>query len=287
MWHQPRALLAILALGVPACVKGPAIVAGSCYDVLVAPWPDSAGYGADTVGLAPPHRIRLTADRFMPDTAAKIIAEVPGVMPSIHSIAVWRRPSPDTVEFVWSTGYIGVKLRLGGPGDSLSGTAQSFFDYRDGDYVHAEASRVDCAAPIPAVARAHRRFEISVPLESGDTLRLGGQPPTRSHGDSITWFQRRLHVDPAGLFAAADSVHSDAHENVITGLTIYYPKLTRVSEVVEQLESVLGTPTWVMDRKSIEGDQLEGAAWSDRYDTIIVWGPERIRVTLGLQRPPT
>lgn len=42
---------------------------------------------------------------------------------------------------LWSAGYVGVVLHLGGTGKLLNGYAESFFDYREGDRTPARAER--------------------------------------------------------------------------------------------------------------------------------------------------
>lgn len=261
------------------------VVPGSCYDIAIAAWPDSFEVGADSMGFAPSPRVRLDSTWTTTDSTARSIADLPGVMPGIHTMASWQRHAPDSVLMIWSTGYTGVGLHLGGTADTLTGTAVAFHDDRGGAWTPARAVRVGCAAPIPTAARAVRRFRVAVPLASGDSLEIGARVP-----DSL-WVgseARRWSPDspPVGAFRGADSSRVDlGPDGRIVGIWLLgYPSSVTVPELAARLEGLIGRPTGSYGVETMDGDPLDGVYWADRYTRVSVTGPELVRISIRTQR---
>ena len=276
----------LLVLACAGCSREFAIEPDSCYNVAISEWPADSDYGGDSLEVAPPPRVRVHGARSSGDTTPGIIAELPGVMPSVHSHASWRYIVPDSLMMVWSTGYGGVVLRLGGRPDSLKGSAESFFDYRGGHMTGAMATLVDCSAEIPEGARAVRRFHVGVPLASGDTLIVGGRLSPTLDLDSTRTARVQVREVPVGAFRRATSVTVDTVGSIITFIIIDYPHTVSVAELAAELEAVIGPPTGVTSTRTTYGDALEGVGWVDRYDSISVWGRDGVRITISTHRLP-
>jgi len=261
------------------------VAPGDCYEITISPWPDSSEVRSDSLEISPPPRIQLDSTWLPSDSSGRRIAELPDVLPSVHSFGGWFQPSPDSVRFAWSTGYSGVVLHLGGTADSLTGLAESFYDFRDGALTSARAVRVDCSAPIPIEARAVRRYDVAVPLDSGDSLKVGAQVPASLWTDSMGTGRKRLIPAPVGPFRGAESTRVDLYgDGRVAGIVLDYPGSMTVSELAGRLENLLGPPTVSRRGESIYGDPTESVYWADRYTFVRVSGPESIRIYIGSQR---
>jgi hypothetical protein len=77
-----------------------------------------------------------------------VLATPPGALPSIHRYALWQPALADSVQLIWSTGFSGLRMTVGGRLDELRGEAWAFWDFpRDPLTADAVAQRVPCDAP--------------------------------------------------------------------------------------------------------------------------------------------
>lgn len=98
-------------------------LAGTCWSLELGLWAPPLG----------PRDIRIPPERFRLDGAwrSSTRRRVVPMPPPLDALGGWRRLPGDSVEVVWSTGYQGVRLRLGlTPEGELEGTASAFSDVR-------------------------------------------------------------------------------------------------------------------------------------------------------------
>jgi len=126
-----RRLIAIAAFGVPIGARAqqdPSTVVrkiGGCYTLTLGRWSGPLPTSTPEAHT-PPSRFRL-------DTVAvqhqrsRFAVEPEQLVPG-RMAASWAPLPHDSISLFWSTGYIGVTLRLAVRGDSLVGTAKAFRD---------------------------------------------------------------------------------------------------------------------------------------------------------------
>ena len=242
-----RLLLGTLLL-VLGCGETLLPLEGQCL-LLIAPFADSLYTGAvDSLETATPSRVRLS-DRRIRDQgghAAWAIDSIPGATPSVHTMRYWMTPSPDSVVLVFSTGFAGVALRLDRGGETLSGQAESFFDYRGGDLTSATAKPVQCDAPVPPSERYTSHIIGEVRLRDHDhPLRLDEPLDTPSISiDSVVNTLVHLRAAPIGMLQGGSGVIVGTRSGgVVRSIDVAFPDSVAVQDVVKQLEAELGPPT--------------------------------------------
>jgi hypothetical protein len=200
---------------------------------------------------------------------------VPGGVPSVHRYAFWRPVGSDSVELMWSTGYSGLRMTLGGQPAELRGEARSFWDFpRTAMTADATARRVRCDAPAHPSAAAQRLVFRAVPLEGGDSVAIGATFSTISGGaDLVRGRLFRMRRAPAGPFAGATAVEVSVNpRDTIWRVEINYPADTELDSLVARLSSLLGTPvsrdTFRL-RTSNEVTSV-GSSWSNRTTRLTV-----------------
>jgi len=103
-----------------------------CYSLTLGRWTPTVEMGEDTIFMVPPRRFRVdsTPD---PDLRARAGSRAYLVRaldaPPIHTHGSWQWVRPDSVELLFSDGYSGLALTLYVRGDSLVGTAETFWDF--------------------------------------------------------------------------------------------------------------------------------------------------------------
>lgn len=250
-----------------------ASLGGACLDLQVPQWPEAR---QDSLAFLPPPRVRLHESAISSDPQYSVLTEVPGSLPGIHRIAMWRVLSADTLELGWSTGFDGVMMRLRIASDTLTGRAESFHDVGDGMHASAEAVRVACDAPLPPAMR-RRHGPTVVPLHTeGAFIAIGGRVDPRWGAHLVESGEYRLSVSVTGVFAGADSTHVDLDSrDQIAIIRLSYRNAETFSRVVEDLVRTLGAPSG--------GGFLRNrdlTAWVDR-ERWIVTDATRQQVTLA------
>jgi hypothetical protein len=231
--------------------------------------------------------VRLDTLSSARDSLYQRIVELPGVMPSVHRYSGWRHTPGDSIELYWSTGYVGVVMRLAGRAEVLSGSAESLFDSRYGTTVPAGAELVECDAPVPAAARPARRFSTALLLESGDTLLLGAPIPIGLSAPAAQGPRIPLESLPTGPpYEGAEALTVDVDSlGLVARVSVHYPDSVRFEELARRMEAELGPPTSASEGTSIVGSvYLQTVGWVDRYHALSVWGPENVRVSLSRHR---
>ncbi|QJR37151.1 hypothetical protein [Gemmatimonas groenlandica] len=119
----PRALIAQTALLDPRVSS----YAG-CYTVSRVRW--SAGVDAARVSKAqtPPSTFRLDTLTVAARGGTGSVVIPTNLVASTRTLTAWQPLPNDSVRVVWSTGFVGVVLRLGARGDTLAGHATTFHD---------------------------------------------------------------------------------------------------------------------------------------------------------------
>jgi hypothetical protein len=289
---------AALACGVGGCGERPrdsAVVAdsvvlpvevGGCYDIVVERMPDLDFYFTDGHAAAVPPRIRLDSlpvDHWW-GADYRQIGVLPEVRPGLLPLSGWQHLGTDSILLSWGTGYESVTLRLGGEPRSLRGTAETWWDYREGAVTGASAEFVDCSAPVPDSMRPV--YEVQPPavaLASGDTI-VVGQPP--SPGIAVLDREDGLYplvvfnAVPIGTFRDATAVSARLDSLGIVrsiGLRFEYPIL--VTNLRERLEPLLGPPMSADSAIGANGTVSGYVDWHDRFHGVhISFPPTDVRI---------
>jgi hypothetical protein len=241
-----------------------------CYDLTIGEWAPALPEGSPSWYVTPPPRIELTdtfaARHGVPDSLRRAVTPAPGVMPSVHSMAFWSMPSPDTVALVWSNGFTGVRLRVGRTETGLAGNARSFTDVV-GDPRHeapALARPVACDAPMAAAWRERYPYGRGFLLATGDSLLLDAPLPVGVTGDSVGRAAFMLDVVPGGVLAGATSVVVALdREGNISSIRANFPSDARLENLVILMEAVWGPASTVWSDTTATGALRSGAEWDD------------------------
>ena len=134
-----------------------AAIAG-CYDLRLGEWSPPMSIGGDSVFLQPPSRIELATTKGTVRggrVRGYALHPAPGARRSVHRYAYWSVDDSVRIRLVWTNGLSGVRIMLRPHGDTLRGTAESFWDFeRPTQTTGAVASRVMCSDTL-AVHRGH------------------------------------------------------------------------------------------------------------------------------------
>jgi hypothetical protein len=254
---------------------------GACYDLSIGPWHPAQQLREDSIFVAPPSRVRFNTARSERRPDHFVLLTAPGALPSVHRYAMWRLVGSDTVELIWSTGFSGLRMTLGGRPGELRGLAQAFWDFpRTPLIADASARRVPCDPP--ARPTAQRLVFRAVPLVDGDSVALGAPfAPVRPQADSLRGRRFRMRRAPTGPFARATSVEVGVNaRDTIWIMEVSYPTGTEFESLVAELSSALGAP---VSRDTVSS---VWAAWSNRTTRLTLrrWattsGERRITATL-------
>ena len=139
-------IAAVLAAGLIAPSRQQP-VAGKCYEMTRGPWRPAMDVGEDSVFSAVPRRVRFTtarSSRWWRDSAAFAVEPLSGR--TVHGPGAWRwRREGRELSVLWSTGYSGVTAELSIDGDTLRGTARTFWDFgRDPQEALLTAAPISC-----------------------------------------------------------------------------------------------------------------------------------------------
>jgi hypothetical protein len=283
-------LCAALAAGfggpatVVAQALAPSQLAGACYDILMGPWRQPTDQlRADSIFIAPPSRVRFDTARSERQPDRFVLSTPLGALPSVHRMAYWWPLGSDSVALVWSTGYSGLRMRLGGEPAELRGEARAFWDFpRDPLTAGVTARRVLCDVPArPGVA--NQRFVIrAVGLEGGDSVALGTPfAAIRDRADSVRGRTFRMRRAPAGLFVGAKMVDvSRSIGDTIRRVEVTYAADAELESLVSRLSSTMGAPV-SRDTSRLDAPAGPGrvtVTWSNRTTTLWL---SRSRLTAG------
>lgn len=126
-----------------------------CWALALSPWTPAAELGTDSVFITPPARIELTADSSIDARPTGLVVRpAPGTRATIHRFVYWERLGPDSLRIVFSTGFSGVLMRLARSGETLRGSARTFWDAQRPVQTSAvTATPIPCAPPAPTRER--------------------------------------------------------------------------------------------------------------------------------------
>jgi hypothetical protein len=272
------ALLAIASAG-PTAAEAQALgrseLAGACYDLSIGPWRSTQQLAEDSIYIAPPSRVRFDTARTERWPDRFVLLTAPGAVPSVHRHALWRSVGSDSLELMWSTGFSGLRMTLGGQRGELHGEARAFWDFdRTPSTADAIARRVPCAAPANPPAAAQRLVFRAVPLEGGDSVAVGATfSSIRAGADSVRGRQFRMRRAPAGPFAGATAVEVTVNRrDTVWRVEVTYPADTELESLVARLSSLLGRP--------VSRDTFRLRPSNDAASVSVAWSNRTTRLTL-------
>jgi hypothetical protein len=267
--------------GAMAQALGRSELAGACYDLSLGPWHPAQELREDSIYIAPPSRVRFDTariERWRSEGFA--LRPAPGALPSVHRHAFWRSVG-DSVELLWSTGFSGLRMTLGGRPGELRGRARTFWDFgRTPTTADATARRVPCDASSQAVAQ--RLVFRAVPLEGGGSVAIGATLTSiRAAIDSVRGRLFRARRAPAGPFAGATAVEVAVNaRDTVWRVEIPYPSGTDFESLVARFTRELG-PLVSRDTLRLPPSTEAGSvsvAWSNRTTRLAL---RRWRTTGG------
>ena len=150
-----QVLILIAAIGVPGGVGAQRDASAhvrnraGCYALALGPWSGPLPNGSPAPHT-PPAQCRLDTLALQTNPRPRFVVEPARLVPG-HMVASWALLPNDSISMFWSTGFVGVSLRLGVRGDSLVGIATTF---HDGHFLgeppdpsaSAVATRIACAS---------------------------------------------------------------------------------------------------------------------------------------------
>ena len=119
-----------------------------CYATHLGDWSGPLPPNGLPTAHTPPAQFQLDTLPVRLGSAAFAV-QPPRLVEHSHMVASWALLPSDSIRMFWSTGFVGVSLRLGVRGDSLVGTATAFHDeHYPGEppdpTVSVVATRIDC-----------------------------------------------------------------------------------------------------------------------------------------------
>ena len=191
--HTAALLAAIAAAALKLHAQQPAESAAvhrlsGCYRITLGSWSGPLPATGMPAAHTPPAHFRLDTVAVQGRFASGYVVEPHALARQRRGVrpASWRPLGGDSLSVVWSTGFVGVTLRLVARGDTLVGRARTLHD------AHAAGEPPDPEASVTAV-----RVRCEAELR-GPTLRLDTSPPVR-------WAHRGEFPDDA-FAEIADSV---------------------------------------------------------------------------------
>ncbi len=256
----------------------PGDLAAACYDLSLGPWGPVPLRGGDTIYIAPPSRVRFDTVRAERRRGDFMLSTAPGALPSVHRYAYWLpAATEDSVELVWSTGFSGLRMTIGGTREELRGQASAFWDFpRQPLIADAVARRVSCDAPAHPSAAEQRLVLRAVPLEGGDSVAVGMPlAAIRPLADSLRGHTFRMRRAAAGAFAGATTVDVSVNRrDTVWRVMVDYPADTAFESLVARLSGPLGPPVSSDTlRLPASGEAVRlWAMWSNRTTQLAVHG---------------
>jgi hypothetical protein len=295
-----RHTLAVLALAWVELARATAIgaqglgrhyLAGACYDLSVGSWRPAPLRGADTIYIAPPSRVRFDTVRAERSSDRFAMTTAPGALPSVHRFAIWWPVGGDSVGLIWSTGFSGLRMKLGGQPDELRGEAEAFWDFpRDPLTAEVTARRVSCDAPPHPSVTAQRFVFRAVPLASGDSVPIGVPfISIRAIADSVRGRLFRMRHAPAAPFSGATAVEVSVNtRDTVWRVEVAYPPGTDFESLVARFATELGPPVSrsTLPNQPAPAVSSEWITWANRttrltlYHSVSTGGEPRITVVL-------
>lgn len=241
---------------VPTATRPSSETANGCHDVTVGEWAVEKpvpGQEPEPVPSAEPVPGTTNSSTEVPpriefggpvewDSSYTEIVVPKGALPSVHN-DMRGLVVDDSLFLVFSTGFSGVRARLGRFGEGWTGTARWFVDVLPFQ-VNVRAMNltpVSCDSPPPVSIDALRpAIPRSVELEGGQAITLW--EPLPESVDTIR--AGRLHVvgRTAGLFGATDSiaVRLRRRGGLVESITLWYPNADAHAAVLGRLRDRYG-----------------------------------------------
>jgi hypothetical protein len=271
-------------------VHGQDLVPTGCFDLEMGAWTPEIRLGADSLVMAPPHRIRLGAEPgkgIANREVGRSLEAAPGVNPSVHRVRFWDG-TREELSLVWSTGFSGVRMQLEPEGGSLVGTARTFWDLpREVQSASVTAVPIPCDAAVSVDHRLRYSFSRGIAGPSGDSIRIGEPLPegvdVAIESERVVYYRGELE----GPFSGAEEVRIWVPDGVVREIRMRFSGERRFEDIVADMVGVFGEPT---SRAGSDSDR-DGlishlAGWSGRMIRISAHGstvggvPSPVRVIL-------
>lgn len=157
----------------------------------------------------------------------------------------WRPVSDDSLSIVWSSGFTGTVGHFAArAGNTLSGRLRTFVDVKGRPRYRAQAKavRVACSAPPEVPASAAGPGLWFVPLEGGDTLRVGRLLP-ESFVESAGDVSYGIDGTPTGIFSGSREVRVQlTRGRAVADVRLRYPGDASLDSLVAVFRDTLGAP---------------------------------------------
>ena len=117
-----------------------------CYTLALSPW--SPPLSGDVRYAATPDAIELTGIRMAGFKKAErfLVKPALGAKASVHSMSFWHLTPEGEVAITFTTGYVGLTMRLVRKGSVLVGTAITAGDDNPGEHIQTTGARADKVA---------------------------------------------------------------------------------------------------------------------------------------------
>lgn len=268
-------IIVVLALGAAGTGFAQSVDVAGCYDLEIGAWSPTIDLGVDTLYVAPPPRIQMgTEPGFGLGGRAQgmLLEPAPGALPSVHRYSWWEEIGEDSVHLIWTTGYSGLRMRLGVQGRVLRGAASTFWDFgRATQTAPATATAVRCDAPLELRARIAYRFPRGIGFVGADSI-LVGESISSSGPELVEESERRFHAvgEPRAPFETATEIWVVVENGgLIRRIEARFGAEVSHEQIVERLSAAFGEPTVI---KGENGPAGSWALWSGRLITISVSG---------------
>ncbi len=218
-----------------------------CWEVRMGAWRPALMLGPDERIVTPPSRILIdsTIGTRPYERRNLLLRPAPGATPSVHRYSWWNMGRADSIQLRWTTGFSGVNMSLDHRGDTLSGIAQTTWDFdRQPQTADVTMWRVACDAAAPVLAgdslRRNVPFNPSMHVAERGTLRhyAGGKGVARE------WWELVRGKDSLAIVARVESAAS-TKRLVVTLRTdsAYIPRQLEVDGDEGATVTVLGART--------------------------------------------
>lgn len=270
-----RLYAVVIASVLPTAVCGQVQV--GCFDVSLGDWtpvestaeaglprPPRPDVSGDSVVYSMPPRLRLHSEPSQGSDRSFLVTVPESSLQVPHSFLSWSG-TPDSLTIVLSTRYAGTISKLRATSDGWTGTSRTFSDvigllrYERPVTLH----RVDCDSEPSVPASADKQLPRSVELQDHSPLVLGQPLPAGVvHHPLQSSRVRTLEVEPAGMWAGADTVIVRLNDqDTVYRIEVRYSRGFDLSPLVRDLASKFG----------LSDDQPGTSSfWENRTTTMFV-----------------
>lgn len=268
-----RAVWIATAALAASCTEAPP---SGCFNVIAGEWApvDSSAVGeapsappnetGDSVLASLPPRVRLDSTVVAGLDSFRVIAVPEDALQVPHSKHWWRSWS-DSLELVFSNGYVGSVTRLVRGREDWAGRSETISDNM-GDPLFARPVRlrsVACESPAPIPATADRPLLRSIPLADSRRLVLGKTIPAELETRLRRTGALTVIGTPTGYFAGSDTVVAvPSSDGTIRRIELLYPSGADVAGLLAHLKAQY---QWART-----SDVVQGVFWENRTTRLFL-----------------